>query len=142
MSHARFEPRITGALCISHKSQVSKSRGVGPVPPHWVLFELLINIIATVLLLMHMQVVGHVADAAAALLVVFVAVALSVYKPQGLTRYGWRKQQESRAQQQSAVRGPSGGSVGPLIPRHGERAGMTAVFNPGGLAQTFRPSTP
>lgn len=27
MSHARFEPRIPGVLCISHKSQVGKPRG-------------------------------------------------------------------------------------------------------------------
>ena len=31
------------------------------------------------------------------LLVVLVATALSVYKPRGMTRYGWRKQHEDRA---------------------------------------------
>ncbi|MEU5112898.1 hypothetical protein AB0G64_15490 [Streptomyces longwoodensis] len=93
---------------------------------YWVLFKLLINIVATVLLLVHMQVIAQVADAAAevdlssgdhfgmrvqlladasaALLVLLVAVALSVFKPRGLTRYGWRKQQESRAGERSAVR--------------------------------------
>jgi len=77
---------------------------------YWVLFKLLITVVATVLLLVHMQVARHVADlaaetnlssgdlvgmrvqlladAAAALLVLLVAVTLSVYKPRGLTRYG------------------------------------------------------
>ncbi|MEU0042901.1 hypothetical protein [Streptomyces werraensis] len=88
---------------------------------YWVLFKLLINVVATALLLVHMQVVGHVADvaaeaslssgdlfgmrvqlladAAAALVVLLVAVALSVYKPRGLTRYGWRRQQGMRGPQ-------------------------------------------
>ncbi|MER5224516.1 hypothetical protein [Streptomyces flaveus] len=94
---------------------------------YWVLFKLLITVIATVLLLVHMQVAGHVADAAAeanlsssdlvgmriqlltdaaaALLVLLVAVTLSVYKPRGLTRYGWRKQQEPRVQERPAAQG-------------------------------------
>jgi hypothetical protein len=29
---------------------------------------------------------------------------LSVYKPRGMTRYGWRKQQEQRRQQREQVR--------------------------------------
>jgi hypothetical protein len=31
------------------------------------------------------------------LLVLLVVLALNVYKPRGLTRYGWRKQREERA---------------------------------------------
>jgi hypothetical protein len=31
------------------------------------------------------------------LLVLIAARAVSVYKPRGLTRYGWRKQQDQRA---------------------------------------------
>jgi hypothetical protein len=75
-----------------------------------------INILATVLLLLHTQPIGIlaslartmslsgalanrleiqlVADAGAALLVLLVATTLAVYKPRGLTPYGWRKQQE------------------------------------------------
>jgi len=34
-----------------------------------------------------------VVEAGAALLVLLVATALSVYKPKGMTGYGWRKQQ-------------------------------------------------
>ena len=37
------------------------------------------------------------ADTGAALLVLLVAVTLSIYKPKGLTRYGWRKQHEQRS---------------------------------------------
>ncbi|MGI5196047.1 hypothetical protein ACQEVY_20725 [Streptomyces sp. CA-288835] len=99
---------------------------------YWVLFKLLINVVATVLLLVHMQVVGQVSDAAAeaslsagdhfgmrvqlladagaALLVLLIAVVLSVYKPKGLTRYGWRRQQESKMRQRTAE--PGGQAAG------------------------------
>ena len=71
------------------------------------------------MLLVHMQPIGYIAgiaakmplsipdlqrlkiqlviEAGAALLVLLVATALSVYKPKGMTRYGWRRQQEQRA---------------------------------------------
>jgi len=82
---------------------------------YWVLAKFLITILATVLLLLHMQPVGHlarvvaettlargelaglriqlVADAGAALLALLVATALSVYKPRGMTQYGRRQHQ-------------------------------------------------
>lgn len=85
---------------------------------YWVLFKLLINMLATILLLVHTQpiallasmareptlsslVVGLlqiqvVADAGAALLALLVATTLAVYKPRGITPCGWRKQQERR----------------------------------------------
>jgi hypothetical protein len=85
---------------------------------YWVLAKFLITILATLLLLLHTRPivimasvaretaasgagVGRlqvqlVADAGAALLALLVNVTLSVYKPRGLTRYGWRKQQEHR----------------------------------------------
>jgi hypothetical protein len=85
---------------------------------YWVLVKLLMTALATILLLVHMQVVGRVAgvaaqttvssadlgglriqlvaDAGAALVVLLVAVTLSVYKPPGRTRYGQRKQREQR----------------------------------------------
>ncbi|MBT2511680.1 hypothetical protein J7I98_39075 [Streptomyces sp. ISL-98] len=81
-----------------------------------VIAKLLITVIATLLLLVHMQPVGHladaaaraalaggelqgmriqlVADAAAALLVLPAAAALSVFKPRGVTRYGRRRPRE------------------------------------------------
>jgi hypothetical protein len=83
----------------------------------WVVIKLVLTILATIVLLVHMQPIGHladvvaqatlargelhglriqlVADAGAALVVLLVATTLSVYKPRGLTRYGWRKQRES-----------------------------------------------
>lgn len=82
---------------------------------YWVVVKLLMTVPATIVLFIHMRPIGlisHVAGqrtlssgdlglqvqmvaaAAAALLVLFVATAVSVYKPRGLTRYGWRKQQQ------------------------------------------------
>ncbi|MFD9412589.1 hypothetical protein ACFWBN_37070 [Streptomyces sp. NPDC059989] len=83
---------------------------------YWVIAKLLITVVATVLLLVHMQPVGHladaaaraalaggelqamriqlIADAAAALLVLLTAAALSVFKPRGMTRYRRRRQRE------------------------------------------------
>jgi hypothetical protein len=85
---------------------------------YWVLLKLLMTIASTILLLVHMQPIGDIAAVAAetalsgadlhglriqivveagvALLVLLVATALSVYKPKGMTRYGWRKQREQR----------------------------------------------
>jgi hypothetical protein len=85
---------------------------------YWVVGKLLIAILATIVLLVHMQPISGlgraaaeqslgindfrdvrvqlVADAGAALLVLLVATILSVYKPRGLTKYGWRKQREQR----------------------------------------------
>jgi hypothetical protein len=83
---------------------------------YWVVAKLLINVLATVLLLVHMRPTTYlagvaatstlspadlhglriqlVADAGAAVLALLVATTLSVYKPRGLTPYGRRKQQE------------------------------------------------
>ena len=80
---------------------------------YWVLFKLLIAVLATGLLLLHMEPVAMVsraalmsalsgnelrpvriqllADAAAAILILVVATVLSIYKPRGVTAYGWRK---------------------------------------------------
>jgi hypothetical protein len=70
---------------------------------------------ATVVLLLHMPTVSSLADVAreadgaalhrlggdlfhpgVGLVVLLVITVLNVYKPRGLTRYGWRKQQEQR----------------------------------------------
>jgi hypothetical protein len=94
---------------------------------YWVLAKLLITIVATILLLVHMQPVGHlarvvaettlasgelaglriqlVADAGAALLALLVATTLSVYKPWGRTRYGRRKHEQGDAVVQPGRRG-------------------------------------
>lgn len=86
---------------------------------YWVIAKLLITVLATLLLLVHMQPVGHLADAAAraalaggelegmrvqliadataALLVLLTAAVLSVFKPRGVTRYGRRRQREQNS---------------------------------------------
>lgn len=80
---------------------------------YWVLFKLLLTALATAVLLLNMQTVSSLADVAAetdsadlgglpgqllhpgaGLLVLLVITALSVYKPRGMTPYGWRKQHE------------------------------------------------
>src|ERR687888_747295 len=83
---------------------------------YWVLISLALTVLCTVVLLLHMPTVSHLAGMARAadganvgglggdlfhagggLLVLLVITALNVYKPRGMTPYGWRKQQEERA---------------------------------------------
>ena len=86
---------------------------------YWIVFKLLIALVATGLLLVHMQPTSHiadaaasgplsavslrglriqlVADAAAAILVLVIATVLSIYKPRGMTPYGWKKERQLRA---------------------------------------------
>jgi uncharacterized membrane protein len=81
---------------------------------YWVLFKLLIAVFITVVLLIYMDTFSSMARVAAdpsadlsvvrnaspaihaalALVVLLVAAVLAVYKPRGMTRYGWRKQHE------------------------------------------------
>jgi hypothetical protein len=80
---------------------------------YWVLFTLLLTSLAVVVLVAHMPSVtagarmAREADAAhlrslggdlmhpgVGLIVLMVVMGLNVYKPQGLTPYGWRKQRE------------------------------------------------
>jgi hypothetical protein len=82
---------------------------------YWVLLSLVLTIFATVVLLVHMQTVSDVAGRAAdtpgaavgglpgefvhagvGMLVLLVIQVLNMYKPRGMTPYGWRKQQERR----------------------------------------------
>lgn len=86
---------------------------------YWVLLKLLLTTFATLILLVKMPLIGEAARLAAettssradlqvvgiqllihsagGLLVLLVPAVLSVYKPPGLTRYGFRKQQALRA---------------------------------------------
>ena len=86
---------------------------------YWVLAKLVLNVLATALLLLHTTVIDAVAaaaargplspadladprrqlvaDSAAALVLLLLATTLGVLKPRGLTRYGGRKQLERRA---------------------------------------------
>lgn len=83
---------------------------------YWVVAKLLITVLATLILLVHMQPIGHlarvvaqttlahgemaglrmqlIADAGAALVALLVATTLSIYKPKGMTPYGQRKLRE------------------------------------------------
>lgn len=83
---------------------------------YWVVFKLVITVLATAILLTYMESFAYMAGVAAdpatpldrvrnaspvlhsvlALLVLLVATVLAIYKPRGLTPYGWRKEQERR----------------------------------------------
>lgn len=85
---------------------------------YWVLISLVLTLIATAILLVETRVIRSLADMAAdpatsgehlrampstlvhsvgGTVVLLVILVLNVYKPQGLTRYGWRRQQQQRA---------------------------------------------
>ncbi|MBA2724635.1 MAG: DUF2269 domain-containing protein [Actinobacteria bacterium] len=83
---------------------------------YWVLVSFVLTLIATVILLLHMPDVSVMAAAAqnavgaelealggdllhpgVGLVVLLVVQVLNLYKPAGITRYGWRKQQKQRA---------------------------------------------
>jgi uncharacterized membrane protein len=84
---------------------------------YWILVKLVINILSTLILLIHLQPIGYLARVAAAgtlsvadravqiqlvvaaaagLLTLLAATGLAVYKPRGMTLYGWRKKYGER----------------------------------------------
>lgn len=84
---------------------------------YWLVVKLAITVLSTIGLLVHLRPISYLAGVAAnsslsstdvptqiqlviisgaALLALLVATGLSIYKPRGLTRYGWQKQQERR----------------------------------------------
>ncbi|MDQ4028205.1 MAG: DUF2269 domain-containing protein [Actinomycetota bacterium] len=82
---------------------------------YWVLISFVLTVFAVVVLLLHMPTVTVTADLARGaegavleglggdlghpgigLIVLVVIQVLNIYKPAGMTRYGWRKQQEQR----------------------------------------------
>ncbi|ACP22184.1 conserved hypothetical protein (plasmid) [Sinorhizobium fredii NGR234] len=81
---------------------------------YWVLAKLLLTLLTAVVLLLQLDLISYVAGAAAkglaegdllgmrrslvvhaagGIVVLLMTTVLSIYKPRGLTRYGWRKQQ-------------------------------------------------
>jgi hypothetical protein len=87
---------------------------------YWVLISFVLTILATVVLLLHMPTVSSTADVAQkaegasldglggdlfhpaiGLVVLLVIQTLNLYKPPGMTPYGWRKQQEQRTQREA-----------------------------------------
>ena len=108
-----FAPLLTGPV-------LSLGTPWGLFRHYWILAKLIITIICTIIMQLHMQPINHLADIAtntgvfsndlyqiqiqmviassAALVALLVTTALAVYKPRGMTSYGWRKQyQENRA---------------------------------------------
>ena len=90
---------------------------------YWIVMKLVINILSTLILLVHLQPISYlaqvtaeralsstdrgvqiqlVAAAAGGLLALLVETALAVYKPRGLTPYGWRKKNEELNLSQSS----------------------------------------
>jgi hypothetical protein len=84
----------------------------GLIRHYWVVAKLVLTCLATLVLLVHTQPIGLLAhaaayatlgadlrsvrvqllaDAAAALFVLLMATVLAIYKPRGMTRYGWRR---------------------------------------------------
>ena len=89
---------------------------------YWVLVKLGLTVVATAVLLVETRTVSALADAAGSaadprdlpgslphsiggLIVLLVVTLLSTYKPKGVTRYGWRKQQAQRRQPDPALSG-------------------------------------
>jgi hypothetical protein len=95
----------------------------------WVIAKLAISVVATAILLLYTATLRVLGDAAASLSlsddqallpstspvlhsagavgVLLLAAALSVYKPRGLTRHGWRKQQRRAAAPPARVGAPA-----------------------------------
>jgi hypothetical protein len=104
-----FAPLLTGPI-------LSLGTPWGLFRHYWILAKLMITILCTVIMQLHMQPISHLASAAAkttllssdlhqmqvqmvvasgaALIALLVSTALAVYKPQGMTPYGWRKYEE------------------------------------------------
>ena len=91
---------------------------------YWVLVKFLLTLVAATVLLLQSRTIRSLARAAEAssdpttlpgtlphslggLVVLLLVMLLSIYKPRGVTRYGWRKQQEQRANQRSSARAMS-----------------------------------
>ena len=113
-------PLILAALLIG----VVQSLGTpwGLFRHYWVLAKFLLTVLTIIVLLLQMEGISYVAGVAAettlsgadllglrrslrlhaagGLVVLLVLVTLSIYKPRGVTRYGWRKQHEQRAPSQ------------------------------------------
>jgi hypothetical protein len=88
----------------------------GLLQHYWVVTKLVINLVASIVLLLYMQTLGALAETAgsgaeleairspspvlhagAALVLLVAAAILSIFKPAGRTRLGWRSQQRVRA---------------------------------------------
>ncbi|MCI0610837.1 MAG: hypothetical protein L0Z71_17470 [Anaerolineae bacterium] len=105
-----FAPLITGPI-------LSLWTPWGLFRHYWIIAKLIITILSTLILLIHIQSISYLSAQAArgaltnadyaiqvqmvvasgaALVALLIATALGVYKPKGMTPYGWRKQYEER----------------------------------------------
>ncbi len=92
---------------------------------YWVVVKLVLSLFAVIILLLEVQNVRYMADVAATgadprklpgslphsiggLIVLVITTILSVFKPRGVTRYGWRKQRQRQIPQPRASHTPSG----------------------------------
>ena len=104
-----FAPLVTGPI-------LSLGTPWGLFRHYWILAKLLITVLSTLIMQLHMQPINLLAEAAvktttfspglremqvqmvvasaAALVALIVETMLAVYKPRGMTPYGWRKQYE------------------------------------------------
>jgi hypothetical protein len=107
-------PLIAAALVSGLISSLGTPWGL--VRHYWVVVKLLLTAITLIVLLQQLEPIRYLADAAAeaglsaadlrgprwslaahaggGLLVLLLATVLGTYKPKGMTRYGWRRQQE------------------------------------------------
>ena len=112
-----FAPPITGPI-------LSLGTPWGLFRHYWIIAKLIITVLSTVILLIHLQPIYYLSSAAlegtlsnadrglqiqmvvasaAALIALLVANFLAVYKPKGMTPYGWRKQYEERTLSQPST---------------------------------------
>ncbi len=87
---------------------------------YWVLVKFLLTLVASTVLLLETETIRSMAAVARSgvdprdlpgslphsiggLIILLILTVLSIYKPRGVTRYGWRKQQELRNKQREAA---------------------------------------
>ena len=109
VAHVTIDPQATNAAAL-HEALFRH---------YWVLITFVLTLFSTVVVLLHMPTVtslaavareadgaalrglgGHLFHPGVGLLVLLVITVLNVYKPRGLTPYGWRKQHEQGAPSQ------------------------------------------
>jgi uncharacterized membrane protein len=109
-------PLVLASVVIGTLNALGTSWGL--FQHYWVLLKFLLTLVASVVLLVESRTISSLAEAAAigadpqslpgtlphsvgGLVVLLLVTILSVYKPRGVTPYGWRKQQERRREQDS-----------------------------------------
>lgn len=110
---------------------------------YWVVISLVLTTLATVVLLIERGVIASLADVAAdpgttardlralsstlphsagGAIVLVIVLVLNIYKPQGLTRYGWRKQQRELQERTRRTSDVTRMTVSMATPREGTTA--------------------